>query len=91
LNSNEKLLFFKQITIVMPPRFTVGCCSSPYINEKSMPNNSSYKRSSTNAINREFEISRADARSRAAGALGLGGRVFVSVSAGKGNSIHTYI
>lgn len=74
----------------MPPRFTVGRCSSPYTNEESS-NKTSYKRSSSNAIHREFEISRADAVSRAAGAIGLGGRVFVSVSAGKGNSISTYI
>lgn len=74
----------------MPPRFTVGRCSSPYKNDGSS-NNSNFKRSSSNAIHREFEISRADAVSRAAGAIGLGGRVFVSVSAGKGNSISTYI
>ena len=75
----------------MPPRFAVGCCSSPYINEAPSSNSSTFKRTSSNAVHREFEISRADAVSRAAGAIGLGGRVFVSVSAGKGNSISTYI
>lgn len=74
----------------MPPRFNVGS-NRPSYEDKDSSNTSSYKRSSSNAVHREFEISRADAVSRAAGAIGLGGRVFVSVSAGKGNSISTYI
>lgn len=74
----------------MPPLFTFGRSSSSRTN-KGTSNNSIYKCTSTNAVFREFEISRADARSRAGGGLGLGGRVFVSINGGKGNSICAYI
>ena len=75
----------------MPPLFGIGTRSSPYENTESSSNNSIVIKRSSNAVNREFEISRADAVSRAAGATGLGGRAFVCVSAGKGNSVSTYM
>ena len=75
----------------MPPLFGIRSCSSPYENMDSLSNNSIIIKRSSNAVNREFEISRADAVSRAAGATGLGGRAFICVSAGKGNSVSTYM
>ncbi len=74
----------------MPPRFAMGTQMSPYVKE-SASNNSSVVARSSNAVNRTFEAHRAYEVSRASGSAGIGGRAFISVSAGKGNSVSTYI